>query len=141
VNYRGQGEGFADISVDRSVDFDLASLPFGSAGLARSLRDLEAIAELARNRDKELVQIVERVKVGDLDEAVRIAREIGLTEDDLRRRGGGLGPFALLVVAVALVLVTAQPTSVTADPPPTPTRPLDLQQETLEDVDRYLGGS
>lgn len=68
---------------------------------------------------------------------MRIATEIGLTETELRKRGGGLVWFVVFAVAVIIVLVTPEPISVESDlPQPNPA--LSVPKAAADDADAYL---
>lgn len=138
ARYRGANDG-GRVSVARDLTVDLSQYALGPDAVKRALNDFAGIRDiLAANPDGALA-MAEAVQRGDIDRATQIAGEIGLTEEELLKRGGGLGFLVVFAAAVVLVLVTATPTSVEADPAPKPSYPLTVEEETKADVDSYLG--
>ena len=136
--YRGANDG-GRVDVSRDVTVDLAQYSLGDDAVKRALNDFSGIRDILAESPEQALEMVKAVQRGDIDRAILIAREIGLTEEELLRRGGGIGFLVVFAVAVVLVLVTATPTSIEADPAPKPNYPLTVEEETKSDVDSYLG--
>lgn len=127
-------------AADRTLRFELARYRMDAAGIDRAIRDLDGIRLVAARHRQELLRLVEAVQAGDVDTASRIAADIGLTEEALQARGGGLSFLVVFAVAVVLVLAVQTPISTAADPPPPPPpRPLTVDPATAADIDSYLG--
>jgi hypothetical protein len=121
----------------RDVQLDLSSFRFDADVLARAVRDLDYMRSVLKQSPERVVELLGHLQRGDLTTAARIAQDIGLREEEFRKAEGGFGGFVVLL-AIGLLLVTATPTSITADPIPPPSTPLALDDETAADVMNYL---
>lgn len=119
------------------------SIAFGNEDLGlkaynMAIGDLAALRGILKANEDQTLALVEMFSRGDIDGASRIAHSIGLTEARLISEDGGwLG--LLFVIAVALVLAAATPTSHSADPPPRPDSPASVPDDQADDVMSLVG--
>jgi hypothetical protein len=135
-NYGGSVE-IMSTNIERRFTFDLSAAKADEKGLHEALHDLAAIRVIAESHPDSLLEMVRSVQNGDIDGALKRAAEIGLTEAELRKRGGGWIFLVVFAVAVAIVLAAPTPISVEATPPP-PNPALSLPKSVADDADKYL---
>lgn len=73
--------------------------------LERAARDAEILAGKLRDEPDRLREVLQAVKGGDKRSAVRGLKELGMSEEDFEREGGGL--FWLVVIVVLLYATDA----------------------------------
>jgi hypothetical protein len=84
---------------------------FGPAELEKALADSEMITSLLREHPKEMVTIVNDVRVGRIEAASRLALTIGLTEEAFQQKGGGLLWWLVIAFVGGMILAAAATTA------------------------------
>jgi hypothetical protein len=94
---------------------------FDAEHIELARRDFEVLASKAAHYPAELVDFQNAVLAHDLPRAGRLARDIGLTPEQLHEEGGGAAEVALVggIIAV-LILAGAWVASDSPSPPPQP---------------------
>lgn len=105
VALEGLKQLIGDVSTgsDLSIRFPLAS-SISSNDLKTAERDCELLLQKLRQYPKEMVTIFDCMAKSDLKQAVKIARQIGITEAEFKADGGGLLPI-LVGAAVGLAIL------------------------------------
>ncbi|MBL6618432.1 MAG: hypothetical protein ISP45_30785 [Reyranella sp.] len=134
--YDGSGVGVAN-TVQRKFAFDLSKPVLTDDSLRVPLNDFAAIHDIVGRHTREALEMLHAVQRGDIDSAVVIARSIGLTEEELQKRGGGLAFLIVFVAAVVIILATPKGISVEADPPQ-PNPVLVVPKPAAQDANDYL---
>ncbi len=106
------------ISRERFLRIDLPQ-GFTIEHTAQMQKDFEALSEIAGQHPEDVTKVQNAVVAHDFETASRLAKKIGLTEEQLAARGGAEVAIAggILVALVVLALVLGSDSS----PPPEPT--------------------
>jgi hypothetical protein len=88
------------IRSDRFL-IDLGEVNVDSINLKTVMNDCDFLKKALSANGKSIIQIIKDMKNGNLKEAIQLVNQIGVTEDDSIRAGGGL--LGLIVLAVALL--------------------------------------
>jgi hypothetical protein len=92
--------------------------------IALMQKDLLTIAEIAQQHPKDLTTLQNAMIRHDFNTATRLARKIGLTEEQLVARGGGqIGVAIGIVVVLAVAVVVIDALSGPADTAPSTATP------------------
>jgi hypothetical protein len=83
-------------NYQEAFEFDIGQ--FGPSEIELVLHDSELISSLLRNNPAEMTEIINNVLTGHTEAAVRLASQIGLTEEAFHQRGGG--PFFWVAIAL-----------------------------------------
>jgi len=115
---RVESGGFG-VTGERFVRIDLpATVTEEHIGLMQ--RDLAIMAEVAQQHPKDLSALQNAMIRHDFATATRLARKVGLTEEQLRARGGGqvgiAGAIVLGLLAVAIIEEAVRTGEPTVDP-------------------------
>lgn len=109
------------VSRERFLRIDLPQ-GFTVEHAAQMQKDFEALSEIAAQHPEAVTQVQNAVVVHDFETAGRLAKKIGLTEEQLAARGGAqvalAGGILVALVVVALVLGSDSPPP--PEPPPLP---------------------
>jgi hypothetical protein len=94
-----------EVASGRSVRVDLPET-FTADHVSLATRDAEILAGILKENSYEYCQIVNAVATGDFEKAKKMAEQIGLTEANVVRQGGGM--WALIIgIAVGCALLCA----------------------------------
>lgn len=144
-NIKGKSEKFFDANSSHDYKIEISTMDITDKTLDIILSDFEAFKSIINNHRKEILEIIHLVQHGNVDSAASIAQKIGLTEDELVKRGGGIAWFAVAGV-FALVLLTPKPISEFSQRPPATTQefneiPDHMSDEEVDDLDAAVGAS
>jgi hypothetical protein len=103
------------LAAERFVRMPLPAVDAAHIGILQ--RDLESLLEATRTYPEQLAAMQQAVLRNDFPTASRVAAEVGLTEEKLVARGGGI--VGAIVAGVVLLVVLGA--LLESDTPPTPT--------------------
>ncbi len=91
--------GTRHIHANNEETFQFEIGKFGPEEIELVLHDFEVFSSLLQNHPTEMTEIINNTLTGRTAEAVRLAAQIGMTEEAFQQRGGG----PIFVAAIALV--------------------------------------
>ena len=89
VSGAGKPQSKFEVAGGRSVRVDVPKT-FTAEHVALATRDSEIVAGILKQYPHEYCQLVNAVTEGKIEEARKIAEQIGLTEQNVMRQGGGM---------------------------------------------------
>lgn len=93
-----------EVASGKSVRVEIPET-FTAEHIALAAKDAEIFAEILKRSPQEFSQIVSAVTAGKFAEAKEMANNIGLTEDNFVRQGGGMWAVVIgIAIGCALLL-------------------------------------
>lgn len=93
------------VALHQAFEFEIGK--FGPEEIGLVLHDSEIFTSLVRNHPAELADMFNSVLTGHMDEAVKLASQIGFTEEAFHKKGGGPIFWGAIVFVGVYILTTA----------------------------------
>ena len=94
------------VALGESFTIDVSKLgKLGRSEIAKALADSEMMATLLRQNPDEIASIVNDVFAGRVTSAAEAARQIGFTEENFQRNGGGYVMVAAIAFVATIIFV------------------------------------
>jgi len=98
-----QPQGKFEVASGKSVRVEIPET-FAAEHITLATKDSEILGEMLKSYPREFGQIMNAVTAGKFAEAKEIGKNIGLTEDNFVRQGGGMMAIICLALACAFLL-------------------------------------
>jgi hypothetical protein len=81
--------------------------PITDQYVGKAARDFEIMAQLLRDKPKQMQQLLQAVCEGRNQDAQHIAKSLGLSEHQIAQQGGGQWWFVVWAIIVAIIIVAS----------------------------------
>jgi hypothetical protein len=97
--------GSRGIHANHEETFGFEIGQFGSEEIDLIIHDFEVFSSLMQNHRAEMTEIINSTLTGRTAEAVKLAEQIGMTEEGFQKKGGG--PIFVIAIAIAAGVIFA----------------------------------
>ena len=104
VTGRTQAQSMFEVAPGRNVHVDLPA-GYSAEHLALAAKDAEILMGILKDKPQEVQAIISAVSAGNFTEARKVAKGIGITEEDFMEQGGGLWGVVIVIAVVAVLLL------------------------------------
>ena len=91
-------------SLQSALKIDLPQ-EFSSDHIKLAQRDIELIGDMIKQSPDDLIQLINHASNGEASRARKIAADIGFTESDFERQGGGMLAIVIIIAVGAALLL------------------------------------
>jgi hypothetical protein len=104
--------GSRGIQANHEETFGFEIGQFGPEEIDLVLHDFEVFTSLLQNHRTEMTEMFNKAMTGHTAEAVKLAEQLGMTEEAFQKKGGGpifWGAIAILAGAIFVIAATTKP--------------------------------